>query len=109
MTAIISADNGQVTNSPGLKYSGSDNSGVLALQSGANVTALTLNADQTSGFTGQVNAPEIFATNGLIVTTATINSNYVIAAGTNAMSVGPVTVAASATVFVSSGTRWLVL
>ena len=48
MTTTISADNGSVSGSAGLKMS-SDSSGVLALQTGANSTAMTLD---TSGNVG---------------------------------------------------------
>ena len=45
MTTTISADNGSISGSAGLK-STPDGSGVLALQTGANVTALTIDASQ---------------------------------------------------------------
>ena len=45
MTTTISADNGSVSGSAGLKTS-ADSSGVLALQSGANITAVTIDASQ---------------------------------------------------------------
>jgi hypothetical protein len=59
--------------------------------------------------TGELQAPEVVATNGLIVNGTTVSTSYTIAAGTNAMSVGPITVASGATVTVSSGQRWLVV
>jgi hypothetical protein len=59
--------------------------------------------------TGELKAPEVVATNGLIVNGTTVSTSYTIAAGTNAMSVGPITVASGATVTVSSGQRWLVV
>lgn len=48
MTTTISADNGSVSGSAGLKMS-SDSSGVLALQTGANSTAMTLDASGNVG------------------------------------------------------------
>ena len=48
MTTTISADNGSISGSAGLK-STPDGSGVLALQTGANVTALTIDASQNVG------------------------------------------------------------
>jgi len=49
------------------------------------------------------------ASNGIVVNSQTISTSYTIAAGTNAMSAGPVTVASGQTVTVSSGCRWVVL
>ena len=48
MVATVSADNGSVSGSAGIKLS-SDSSGVLALQSGANTTAITIDASQNVG------------------------------------------------------------
>jgi len=48
MVATVSADNGSVSGSAGIKLS-SDSSGVLALQSGANTTAITVDASQNVG------------------------------------------------------------
>lgn len=69
---------------------------------------------QSSSFTytpatGEVKAPEVVATNGLIVNNATVSASYTVATGTNAMSVGPITVASGQTVTVTSGQRWVVL
>lgn len=66
MTTTISADNGVVSGSAGLK-STSDGSGVLALQTGANITALTLNASQNAVFAGTL-------TSGAITSTGAITS-----------------------------------
>lgn len=62
----------------------------------------------TSG-TGELKAPEINASNGLIVNSTTVNSSYTIASGSNAFSVGPITTASGATVTVSAGQRWVVI
>ena len=45
----------------------------------------------------------------LVVNATTVTENYTIATGTNAQSVGPVTVASGKSVTVSSGQRWLVV
>ena len=102
MTTTISAS------STGLNYT-SDASGALAFLTGANTATLTLNANQTASFSGQISAPQMYATNGIIVTTATINTNYTIATGSNAMSVGPVTISSGTTVTIGAGQRWVVL
>lgn len=45
----------------------------------------------------------------LVVNATTVTENYTIASGTNAQSVGPMTVASGVSVTVSSGQRWLVV
>lgn len=59
--------------------------------------------------TGELQASELVASNGIVVNNQTISASYTIAAGNNAMSAGPVTVASGQTVTVSSGCRWVVL
>ena len=58
--------------------------------------------------TGELQASEMVATNGLLVNSTTVSASYTIASGYNAFSVGPVTVASGQSVTVSSGQRWLV-
>jgi hypothetical protein len=45
----------------------------------------------------------------MLVNSATVSTNYSIPSGSNAIAVGPVTVAAGAAVTIPSGSRWLVL
>jgi hypothetical protein len=45
----------------------------------------------------------------LVVNATTVTENYTIESGTNAQSVGPITVASGVAVTVSSGQRWLVV
>ena len=59
--------------------------------------------------TGALTAPEIVASNGLVINANTVNTSYTIASGQNAMSVGPITVATGKSVTVPSGSRWVVL
>ena len=59
--------------------------------------------------TGELQASALVASNGIVVNSQTISTSYTIAAGNNAMSTGPVTVASGQTVTVSSGARWVVL
>jgi hypothetical protein len=59
--------------------------------------------------TGELQASALVASNGIVVNNQTISTSYTIAAGNNAMSTGPVTVASGQTVTVSSGCRWVVL
>jgi hypothetical protein len=58
--------------------------------------------------TGELQASEMVATNGLLVNSTTVSASYTIQSGYNAFSVGPVTVASGQSVTVSSGQRWLV-
>ena len=53
MTTTISADNGTVSGSAGLK-STADSSGILALQTGANTTAVTIDASQNVKFSNNI-------------------------------------------------------
>jgi hypothetical protein len=78
--------------------------------SGTALTVYTSNANFLyKPSTGELQAQEITANNGLILNASTINNSYTVGSGYNAMSVGPVTVASGQTVTVSSGQRWVVL
>jgi len=59
--------------------------------------------------TGTLTAPNVEASNGMLVNSYTVSTNYSIPSGSNAIAVGPVTVAAGAAVTIPSGSRWLVL
>jgi hypothetical protein len=59
--------------------------------------------------TGELSVKAPRASNGIIVSSATISSNYTIATGDNAMSAGPISVNAGVTVTVSSGSVWTVV
>jgi hypothetical protein len=58
---------------------------------------------------GTLSAPQVNASNGLIVNSLTVASSYSIPSGSSAMSVGPVTVASGQSVTVPSGSKWVVL
>jgi hypothetical protein len=59
--------------------------------------------------TGEFQASELVASNGILVNNATVSASYTIASGNNGLSVGPVTVASGQAVTISSGQRWVVL
>lgn len=59
--------------------------------------------------TGELSVKAPRASNGIVVNSATISSNYTIAAGDNGMSAGPVSVNSGVTVTVSSGSVWTVV
>jgi hypothetical protein len=73
---------------------------------GANVTSTKFKFVPS---TGTLTAPNLEASNGMIVNSATVSTNYSIPVGSNAIAVGPVTVAGGAAVTIPSGSRWLVL
>ena len=58
---------------------------------------------------GSLQAPTMISTNGLVVNSATVATSYTIPSGSNAMSIGTMTVASGATVTVSSGSKWVVI
>ena len=59
--------------------------------------------------TGSLTAPQVVASNGLVVNSATVSASYSIPSGSNAMSVGPISVASGQSVTVASGQRWVIL
>lgn len=75
-----------------------------------NAGAFGAEADFTYNATdNELKAGNVNATNGLLVNSTTVNSSYTVAAGSNAFSVGPITVNSGVTVTVSSGQRWVVI
>ena len=82
----------------------------------ANATSGTVSSIYTSDTrlkfkpsTGEFQAQELTANNGLVLNATTINTSFTIASGYNAMSVGPITTASGVTVTVTPGQRWVVL
>jgi hypothetical protein len=59
--------------------------------------------------TGELQAAAVVASNGIVVNSLTVATDYTIAAGFSGSSAGPITVASGVTVTVSSGSRWVVL
>jgi hypothetical protein len=76
-------------------------------------TAATLNTSNAKLLykpsTGEFQSSAVVATNGLVINSATASANYTVAAGQNAMSVGPFTVNSGVVVTVSSDSRWVIL
>jgi len=54
-------------------------------------------------------APQLSASNGIVINSNTVSASYTIPSGSSGMSAGPITVASGQTVTVSSGSRWVVL
>jgi hypothetical protein len=59
--------------------------------------------------TGELQASEVVASNGIFVNNGTVSSSYTVATGNNGFTVGPVTVASGQSVTISSGQRWVVI
>lgn len=68
---------------------------------------LSTNGSGVLSFT-TVSSPA-YASGALIVNTTTVSENYTVPAGSNAFSVGPITVSSGFAITVSSGQRWVVL
>jgi len=71
--------------------------------------AVYADASGNTTVTGVLTAPEVVASNGLLVNSLTVTASYSIPSGSSAMSVGPITVDTGAVVTVPSGSRWVVL
>jgi len=95
----------------------------VALQAPGTVsTNVTFTLPGTDGSTGQllstngsgvlsfttVSSPA-YASGALIVNTTTVGENYTVPTGSNAFSVGPITISSGFAITVSSGQRWVVL
>jgi hypothetical protein len=81
-----------------------------AATSGVPATVYTSNAKYLyKPSTGELQASEMVASNGIFVNNATVSSSYTIASGNNGFSVGPIAVASGQSVTVSSGQRWVVI
>ena len=59
--------------------------------------------------TGLLTAPEVLASNGLVLNANTNTTSYTIGSGNNAMSVGPFTTAGGTSITVPAGSRWVIL
>lgn len=81
-----------------------------AATSGTALTVYTSNAKFLyKPSTGDLQASQLVASNGLVVNSATVSTSYSIASGSNAMSAGPMSVASGVVVTVPTGSRWIVL
>jgi hypothetical protein len=59
--------------------------------------------------TGELQATALVASNGIVVNSQTISSDYTIASGNNGMSAGTVSVDSGVTVTIASGSNWVVV
>jgi hypothetical protein len=115
--------NVQIGSQGDLRLGDADNSNYVAFQAPAtvasDVTWTLPDADGTSGQFLQTNGSGTlaFATvaspaeagGALIVNTTTVNQNYTLPSGSNAFSVGPITISSGYAITVTSGQRWVVI
>ena len=115
--------NVQIGSQGDLRLADSDSSNYVALQSPATVaTNVTFTLPGTDGSANQVlttNGSGVLsfatvsspaqASGALIVNTTTVSANYTVPSGSNAFSVGPITISSGYAITVSSGQRWVVL
>jgi hypothetical protein len=91
-------------------YSSSNSGSAVTFSGGVTVfvtypSSKSVNLDAT---TGTAFAPAFNASNGLLLNNGTVSASFTVPAGSNAISVGPITVASGRTVTVSSGQRWVI-
>jgi hypothetical protein len=102
---IGSADGTTVTANGSWTYSGGTVNGVAYLDASKVLTTGT-----TFAFDGStVSAPQVRASNGIVVNSQTVSADYTIASGDNGGSFGPVVVASGITVTIASGSVWTVV
>ena len=75
----------------------------------AGTTGKVLTANGAAAPTWEDPAAPVVAGGALLTNTDTVTESYTVPVGTNAFSVGPITIADSYTVTVSSGQRWIVI
>jgi hypothetical protein len=81
-----------------------------AATSGTPTTVYTSNAKLLyKPSTGELQATALVASNGIVVNSQTISSDYTIASGNNGMSAGTVSVDSGVTVTIASGSNWVVV
>jgi hypothetical protein len=75
----------------------------------AGTAGKVLTANGAAAPTWQDPVAPVVASGALLTNTTTVSESYVVPVGTNAFSVGPITIADTYTVTVSSGQRWVVI
>ena len=90
----------------------SSNSGSLVSFTGTLNVFVTYPSERSvyqDASTGVAYAPEFAASNGLMLSNATLNTSYTFPTGYNAVSAGPVTVASGVVITVPSGSVWAIV
>ena len=129
MAAATGSVNGYLTSTDWTTFNSKGNGTVTSVGGTGTVSGISLSGTVTSsgnltlGGTLDLSSPPaiggtapntitgtvVRASNGIIVNSKSISASYTIAATDNAVSAGPVTIAAGQSVTVSSGSRWVVL
>jgi hypothetical protein len=78
---------------------------------GTAITGLSVTSTKLSFVptTGSLTAPQVVASNGIVVNNRTIGTTFSIPSGYSASSVGPITISTGVTVTVPTGGKWVVL
>ena len=103
ITAGVTVTNDTTTATPLYPTFTSATSGSIT---GVSVTSTKLNFTPT---TGLLTAPELAASNGLVLNSKTVSTSYSIPVGYNATAAGPITVNSGVVVTIHRGSRWVVL
>jgi hypothetical protein len=83
---------------------------VFNASTSGSLTTANVNASFTyNPSLGTLLAPQVAASNGLVLNNSTVSTSYTIPTGYNASSVGAITINSGVTVTVPSGQRWVVL
>jgi hypothetical protein len=118
----LSAQSLSLTTTPLAIASGGTNSTATPTNGGVGYGTGTAHAYTAAGTAGKVltsngaaaptwedTVAPVVASGALLVNTDTVSESYVLPTGSNAFSVGPITIADSYTVTVSSGQRWVII
>lgn len=118
----LSAQSLSLTTTPLAIASGGTNSTATPTLGGVGYGTGTAHAYTAAGTSGKVltsngaaaptwedAAPPVVASGALQINTDTVTASYVLPTGSNAFSVGPITIADTYTVTVSSGQRWVII
>jgi hypothetical protein len=88
---------------------GTTTSNTIRFATNGGADALQINASGNVTATNQLQGAEVVASNALLVNSKTVSTSYTVPSGSNAFSVGPITISAGVAVTVSSGSRWLIM
>jgi len=125
LSTITAGSNITVTNASGsitIASTATGGSSTISDDTSTNATRYPLFANQTSGTastiytsstkyqynpsTGELDSPEMVASNGIFTNSNTVSSSYTIPANSNALSLAPLNLAASVSVTIPSSSTW---
>ena len=104
---LVSGRNGSGTYLPLVFYT--NGAEKMRLDTSGNLgVGVTPSGSYTVESVGAISGTNLLATNGLLVEGNTVSVSYTVPASSNALSIGPITVASGVTVTIPSGSRWVV-